>query len=122
MPGTHPGRWSSQRLRLGMVAAFLLAFSGLALVSQAMSQAGTPPFSPQTLAFFPSNDQLIIAATPGADARPLSVELLGADGKLVATGKRNGPRFELAADKAKAETYTLRVRQGQRRHDTPLKD
>src|SRR5262249_14443459 len=91
--------------------------------SQAMSQAGAPPFSPPTLACFPSNDKLIVAASaPGADAQPLSVELLGADGKLVATGKRNGPRFELAADKAKAETDTLRVRQGQRRHDTPLKN
>ena len=123
MPGAHPGRWCCQRLRLGMVAAFLLAFSGLALLSQAMSQAGDPPFSPQTFAFFPSNDKLIVAATaPGADTQPLSVELLGADGKLVATGKRNGPRFELPADKAKADAYTLRVRQGQRRQDTPLKN
>jgi hypothetical protein len=120
MPGAQPGRWCCQRLRLGLAVAGLLA--GLVLLGQALSQAEAPPFSPQALAFFPSKDKLVVAVTaPGADKQPLSVELLGADGKRVAAGKRVGPRFELRADPAKAETYTLRCRRGESRKDIPLK-
>src|SRR5262249_6359763 len=121
MPGTHPGRWSCQRLRLGMVAAFLLVFSGLALLSQAMSQAGAPPFSPRVVAYFPKDDKLTVAVwAPGVEARPVSVELLGADGKLIATGKRAGAAFELAADKTRAADSPLRIRKGELRKDFPL--
>src|SRR5438046_1751359 len=104
MPGAHPGR-CCQRLRLGLAAAVLLALAGLALLGQAMSQADAPPFSPRAIAFFPSNDKLFVAVTaPGAGKQPLSVELLGADGKRVSRGKQTGQRFELTADKAKADT------------------
>jgi hypothetical protein len=104
-----------------MVAGSLLALCGLALLSQALTQAGAPPFSPGAVAYFPSNDKLTVAVrAPGVDARPMSVELIGADGKLVTKGKQVGSAFELAADKAKAAGYALRVRQGDRRKDFPL--
>jgi hypothetical protein len=121
MRGAPAGNGCCQQLRLGTLAAFLLAVGGLALLSQALTQAGGPPFSPQAVAFFPNNEKLHVAVTAPGD-EPLSVELLGADGKRVANGKQAGPRFELSADKAKADTYTLRVRQGQRRQDIPLKN
>jgi hypothetical protein len=104
-----------------MVAGFLLALCGLALLSQALTQAGAPPFSPAAVAYFPSNDKLTVAVRPpGVDARPVSVELIGGDGKLISKGKRVGAAFELAADKTKAAGYALRVRQGERRKDFPL--
>jgi hypothetical protein len=101
-----------------MVAAFLLALGGLALLSQALTRAGAPPFSPRAVAFFPANDKLTVAVS-GSD-RPVSVELIGADGKVVSIGKRAGAHFELAAAKDKAAGYALRVRQGERRKDFPL--
>src|SRR5262245_48345433 len=100
MPGAQPGRWCCQRLRLGLAAAGLLALAVLALLGHAMSQAEPPPFAPQALAFFPADDKLVVALTgPGSDREPLTVELIGPDGKRIARGKRSGPRFELAASK-----------------------
>ncbi len=119
MSGSNPGRWACQRLRLGMVAGFLLTVGGLALLSQALTRAGNPPFSPQAVAYFPSKDKLTVAIS-ASGTRPLRVELIGADGKLVATGKRAGAAYELAADKSKAAGYAVRVRQGERRKDFPL--
>src|SRR4051812_37788327 len=123
MPGAPHSRWSCQRLRLGTLAAFLLALGGLAFLGGVATRAGTPPFSPQVAAFFPSNDKLVVAVADAGD-KALRVELIGADGKLIAAADQKAAagaaRFELAANKAAADGLTLRCRVGAQRKDLPL--
>jgi 5-hydroxyisourate hydrolase-like protein (transthyretin family) len=133
MTGSRCTRWSSQRLRLGLVVSLLAGLGGLALVSQSQSQAEPAPFAPRTAAFFGDKNKLVVAVTlPNANdqelAGKLQVELIGAAGKVLASASQAIPskegqagyRFELAADKAKAEGLSLHVRLGRQRFETPL--
>src|SRR5437764_230324 len=71
-----------------MVAALLLALVGMVFLSQPSTQAGGQPFAPQTAAYFPADNRLLIAValpTPQEKelAGKLEVELLAA-GKVIA--------------------------------------
>src|SRR6266545_2888908 len=137
MTRTPPARWSFQRYRLGMVTALLLVGAGFVFLRQPSTEAGGPPFSPQTAAFFPSDKllegKLVLAVALSNPqeaelAGKLDVELLGADGKVLAsTGQAVrqqdpalGYRFELTADKTKAADLTVRCRLAGRTFETPL--
>src|SRR3954466_11242650 len=114
MTRAHPTCCSCQRLRLGLVSALLLGVAAFVFFRQPSSQAGAPPFAPQTAAYFPSENKLLVAVAlfnPQEKelAGKLDVELL-ADGRVVASASRAvrqqdpaaGYRFELTASKAQA--------------------
>jgi 5-hydroxyisourate hydrolase-like protein (transthyretin family) len=120
-------------LRLGLVASLLLGLGGLALWSQSRGQAESAPFRPQTAAVFPAANKLVVGVTlTNADARELTgdlqVELVKDQDQTLAKAvqpvrqkeRLAGYRFELAADKAKADGLTLRVRLGGQRYEMPL--
>src|SRR5690242_18830178 len=108
MPGNHPSRPALRRRRLGAVAALLAGLAGLALLGQASSRAGAPPFSQQSAAVFAGDNKLLLAVSllnPQEKelAGRLEVELLGPGGKVLAkagqavrqTAPAAGYRFEL---------------------------
>ena len=133
MLGSRTSCWPSPRLRLGIVASLVVGLGGLAFVAQSSSPARTSPFAPQTAATFPSANKLLVAVslTKAPDQEltgQLQVELLGADGKVVAQAEQAiqqkaalaGYRFEVPLEQAKAGGLTLRTRLGNQQVETPL--
>jgi 5-hydroxyisourate hydrolase-like protein (transthyretin family) len=114
-------------------ASLLVGLGGLVLWGQALSQADTVPFRPQTAAAFAADNKLVVAvALPNPAGREVTgnlvVELLGPGDKVLSSAKQAvrqkerlaSYRFELSAQKAAAAGLTLSVSLGEQAVQMPL--
>ena len=104
----------------------------MTLIWQAVSEAGAPPFEPRVLAAFKDKQFQVAVGLPAQDTKkytgPLIVELLGADGKMLAVVERDlenldplaNLRFDFAASKTDADKLRLRIAFGKRQADIAL--
>src|SRR5262245_60732497 len=118
----------SGRRRLAILAGVLAVL----FATLPSTEAGGPPFSPQTVAYFPADDKLVVAVTlenAGGEevVGRLRVELLAPNDKVVAGDEKavrqkeatSVYRFELGAPRSKADSLTVRCRLNGRTFQAP---